>query len=459
MVSQVHCRVYGRNSWAQKGVRFVGLPQSWAALSANLQLVNDVLLIDLTAPGILLGLLGLFLAARSSRHRTAALTFIFGGLGAYAFHALLYTDVLSALILQVTLSLAVGWLFLMDWLLVHFIQRVDHVSVGWRSHGIAPTNRFDVGADPRVSSENPNEVRSWQTHFLAQIIIGFIVLLMALLLWAQNDPFIRTLTTNPAGLETISLVREAPPNATIMLPWGTRHFAVGFARDVWGQRTDLTLVDHKADFPEIMRCTNTLPTELDREPTTNSPALNSGRELEGGVDFQDDCTSNFGPLVTPDYVFYNYPVDWWQTQLDTPVYLRAAGPNLIEISSELQQTSDDLPDSINVLESAITCTPNHITLTVEWAAPTTPEEDRSVFVHLLDDQGNLVAQADQVAPVYGWRPLTSWLPQEVIHDNYWLSRATDSGIIRFGLYLQLPDGTFQNDYEAELPVSCDGDKN
>ncbi len=395
--------------WTQfmgaEGVRFVGLPQSWAALLANVQLVNGVLLTDLTAPGIVLGLLGLLLATRSARHRTAAITFILGGLGAYLFHALLYSDVLSALILQVTLSIAVGWLFLMDWLLVNAVQRADTAAP-------SPMDQNHPVKSPLYVWRGDLGVR-FQTLRTARILITLVATLMALLLWAQNYPFIRALTTDPAGLETIALLPDVPPNSTLMLPWGTRHFAVGLARDVWGQRPDITLVDHKADF---------------RSATE--------------------------PLVTPDYVFYNYPVDWWQTQLNVPVYLRAAGPNLVAIAREPRVTNHDLPELINVLDAKITCTSDHITLNVDWAANTPPDADYSVYVHLLDDASNLVAQADQNAPVYGWRPLTSWLANEAIHDVYRLPRVTDIGSIRYGLYRQLPDGTFQNDYEYELSVNC-----
>ena len=93
--------------------RFIGLADSWDALHSNFNLVNQVLITDLTIPGLLLGIIGLLLALRINQHRRAALAIILLGLASYLFHVLFYSDVLSALILQVTISLALGWAFLL----------------------------------------------------------------------------------------------------------------------------------------------------------------------------------------------------------------------------------------------------------------------------------------------------------------------------------------------------------
>jgi hypothetical protein len=182
--------------------------------------VNNVLLTDLTIPGLVLGLIGLGLAVRTPRHRTAALTLILGGLGAYGFHVAFYSDVLSALILQVTLSIAFGWLFLMDWALAQMLAR-------------------------------GGKVLSWRSHMTGRVAVVLVVGLLSVLLLTQNAPFIRSLTRNPTGLETIELARPAPPGTTLMIPWGMRHFAVGLAQSVYHDLPDLTLVDHNADFAAI----------------------------------------------------------------------------------------------------------------------------------------------------------------------------------------------------------------
>ncbi|MBK8030142.1 MAG: DUF2723 domain-containing protein [Chloroflexi bacterium] len=97
--------------------RFIGSITSLDGLIANFNLVNTVLLTDLTLPGVLLGLAGLVIGVRRRETRRAALTLTLVGAVCYGFHVVAYTDVLSALILPVTLALAFGWLLLVDWIL------------------------------------------------------------------------------------------------------------------------------------------------------------------------------------------------------------------------------------------------------------------------------------------------------------------------------------------------------
>jgi hypothetical protein len=66
----------------------------------------------------------------------------------------------------------------------------------------------------------------------------------------------------------------------------------------------------------------------------------------------------------------------------------------------------------------------------------------------------LIAQADAFAPVYGWRPLTTWEAGEIVRDIYSLPRATDAGTIEFGLYERLPGGEFKNYNVVSLPLHC-----
>jgi hypothetical protein len=129
---------------------------------------------------------------------------------------------------------------------------------------------------------------------------------------------------------------------------------------------------------------------------------------------------------------------------------------LIEIATEPLVTEADLPEPINVVDQTLTCTEDRLTLTVDWAAGEVPEIDYSVFVHLLDASGQLIAQADQSTPVYGWRPVTGWQAGEIVRDVYALPRAANADSIRYGLYRQLDDGAFQNDYEYTVAVNCDG---
>ncbi|MBL8156521.1 MAG: DUF2723 domain-containing protein [Anaerolineae bacterium] len=365
--------------------RFIGAPATLDGLLANFTLVNSVLVTDLTAPGLLAGLVGLFIGLRRPDQRRAALTLILSAVVAYAFHVFFYTDILSALILPITLSLAFGWLFLADWLLSLPPLRLR--GLNWLS----------------LSTIN------YQLPTLLCLCGGILWLVF------QNFPFIRDLTTNPTGLETIALAEGAPPGSTLMIDWGPRHFAVGFARDVLGELPGVRLVSHKADFRAAIT----------------------------------------GELVTPDFTFYNRPVGWWEEQIGSRVYLSAAGPRLVRIAAQPLMADPPPSGGIEARSPRLICDGEMLTLEVTWTAGTAPARDYSVFVHLLDDSGTLIGQGDQAAPVYGWRPTTSWLPGEAIRDIYPLAYVPGAARLRYGLYTQADDGRFVNEVEYDMPVNCD----
>ncbi len=369
--------------FGREAARFVGVPSSLDALVANITLVTNVVLTDVTLPGLVGGLIGLAYGVSTPIYRRAALTFLLSGLTAYIFHVALYTDILSALILPVTLSLAFGWLLAMDGI-VKVVPSLISFSL-----------------PPR-----------WE-HGIPYALPALLALMLAVALVGQNRAFIDGLTEDPTGLETIARAEQTPPGATLMLAWGPRHFAVGFARDVLGGLQDLRLVDHNADFRTLVAD---------------------------------------APLVTPEYTFYNQPVSWWEERLGGKVYLSAVAPSLVEIKLSPEYASGERLDSI---EASIDCAPDTLNLYVTWFAPERPTQDRSVFVYLLDANGSLLAQADQSAPVYGWRPLTTWEPGEAVRDVYSLPRLPNAATIRFGLYYQEADGRFVNEIEHALPVQCD----
>jgi hypothetical protein len=77
-----------------------------------------------------------------------------------------------------------------------------------------------------------------------------------------------------------------------------------------------------------------------------------------------------------------------------------------------------------------------------WRATGTLDQDYTVFVHLLDGSGRLVAQADS-QPRGGAYPTRDWMAGDVIPDDHTLklptSLAPGDYVIRAGLYLA-PDG-------------------
>ncbi len=58
-----------------------------------------------------------------------------------------------------------------------------------------------------------------------------------------------------------------------------------------------------------------------------------------------------------------------------------------------------------------------VRLTLFWRAKAKVDERYRVFVHLLDEEGRLLAQRDS-EPVGGSRPTTTWASGEVVADNY-----------------------------------------
>ena len=70
----------------------------------------------------------------------------------------------------------------------------------------------------------------------------------------------------------------------------------------------------------------------------------------------------------------------------------------------------------------------HLLVQLEWQARQQPAHNFTVFVHVLDAAGNLVAQHDSF-PVVGTRPTTSWQTGEILVDRHWivLPRALDLG--------------------------------
>ena len=77
-----------------------------------------------------------------------------------------------------------------------------------------------------------------------------------------------------------------------------------------------------------------------------------------------------------------------------------------------------------------------VTLNAVWQATEPIDFDYNIFVHVVDDAGNLVAQLD-TQPVGGDRPMTTWQPGEIIHDSYQLAIPPDAPSplhLRMGLY-------------------------
>jgi hypothetical protein len=352
--------------------RFIGPAETARDFFTHWIEVNGVYIDDLTLPGVLVGLLGLAAGITTIRHRRAALTIALCGSVFYGFQ-MFFSELLPAFTLPGTLALVFGWLFGADVLL----RRLDH------------TGRYAAVALTAVGA----------------LLAGVLIL--------QHQPFIRSLTSDPAGLEAITKAYDAPPGSTLMIGWGPRYFAASIERDLYGHLQHITLVDHQADFAAIVAD---------------------------------------GTLITPEYTFYNHPVEWWEARIDT-VYLRAAAPYLVEIGTQ-PELADDPPSGVTVAQESLVCEHDRLLLDVVWQTDDQPAEDLSVFVHVVDSAGQIVAQGDQRHPVYGWRPLTTWQPREQVRDIYPVALPPGAQMVRYGLYRVLADSGFENVLERELVITC-----
>ncbi len=389
--------VYGEpTSWdgfwkqftAQEAHYLSGWPDSFEQFHNNFNTVNNLLVTELSAWVIMIGLAGLLIAIYTIRHRRAALMLLFSALPAYIFSTVLYYDILATLILMITLTIVMGVFFLID-ILLNTPNIQQYLTV------------------PRNQS-------------VTLTTIGLIAILYAGWLHTQNADWIQERTHDETGLKTIAQAENVPPGSTLMLAWGPRHFAVGFARDVEGRLQHIQLVDHNANFTHLI-------TE--------------------------------GPLITPEYTLWSQNIDWWQSHLESPIYLRGIAPYLVQIDTAPERlpptdwpapTDETLP--IAIWDYAIRCQGDFTSLYVDWLALDTPLRDMSVFVHLLDANDTVIGNADQTAPVYGWRPLSTWQLGEIVRDVYPLPDTTATQI-KFGLYEF--DGEFINYLETTLPLVCE----
>jgi len=92
-----------------------------------------------------------------------------------------------------------------------------------------------------------------------------------------------------------------------------------------------------------------------------------------------------------------------------------------------------------------------IRLTVYWQARGRLSKGYKVFTHVVDDQDRIWGQRDSV-PVAGTRPTTSWLPGEVLVDEYTIPLRADVPPGRYKLVAGLYDPLTME----RLPVVVDG---
>lgn len=76
-----------------------------------------------------------------------------------------------------------------------------------------------------------------------------------------------------------------------------------------------------------------------------------------------------------------------------------------------------------------------IRLTLIWQSLTATETDYTVFVHLVDEQGAILAQQDAM-PLQNGYPTSLWMPGEYVVDPYTFAQPAGKFTLRVGLYTQ-----------------------
>ncbi len=92
-----------------------------------------------------------------------------------------------------------------------------------------------------------------------------------------------------------------------------------------------------------------------------------------------------------------------------------------------------------------------VTVNATWQALKPIDFDYNIFIHIIDDAGNAVAQFDG-QPQGGDRPMTSWIPGEIIPDAYAIAIPADAPA---SLHVQM--GLYNWQTLERLPLAAGGD--
>ena len=96
-----------------------------------------------------------------------------------------------------------------------------------------------------------------------------------------------------------------------------------------------------------------------------------------------------------------------------------------------------LEDGIQLHEDAILAEKDAVILTLTWSATRPVSGDYTIFVHLVDGQGHLIAQGD-APPRAGYWPTSHWQPDEAVRSRHILALPADlpagDYTLRVGMY-------------------------
>jgi len=268
--------------------------------------------------------------------------------------------------------------------------------------------------------------RLWEARRWAGLAGTTALVALAVLSGVTNREEVWSLTRDPHGREIIGLLKIEMPagrngvEPTFMALWGRDYFAAVYGSRVTGELHGFRVVDHRANFKEI---------------------VDSGSRL-----------------ITLPSTFVLLPKSWWRERIGG-AYLTSVGWKLVEIGATPPLALSDVPpdtpteigDGIRLLARQVKLVEGALRVTLYWQAAQTPSQNYSVFTHLSDqDQINgpedIIAQSDNQHPVYGWYPTTKWRVGEIVREDYELGvpLGKTPRLLTVGMYTRDASGAFHN---------------
>ena len=268
--------------------------------------------------------------------------------------------------------------------------------------------------------------RLWQMRAWAGIAGTVALIALAGISGYTHRNTVLALTRDPRGREIINLLKAEMPagrsgiEPTFMALWGGDYFAAVYGSRITGELKGFRVVDHRADFKQI---------------------------VESG-----------SRLITLPSTFNELPKSWWRERIGG-AFLSSASQGLVEIGARPPLTPADVPpstpvelgDGISLLARQVRPTNGSLHVTLYWQAARTPLQNYAVFVHLSDKDtisapGDIIAQADSQNPVYGWYPTTKWSAGEIVREDYELAMPPGKTpkLLAVGMYTRDAAGTFHD---------------
>ena len=204
----------------------------------------------------------------------------------------------------------------------------------------------------------------------------------------------------------------------------------------WGwARQEPVSVQRRAELAALGREHHRLWLVLDTTPEAD-PASTTERWLDENA-FR---VASWWMSPAMRLVQYEWPAGGIGQAFEAPKNLRLGDDLWLE---SFAPTCSDPPDGVQSVPCTSTAPlevyPGDVlAFSLFWRAERPVDQDYTVFVQLLDEGGKLHMQLDRL-PVGGFRPTSTWQPDEVIVDNYGLALPTAVAPGRYsliaGLYL------------------------